>query len=86
MMKKIILFGLFAMAVFSLIDFKGDQGVIAVEETIEQGDTLYQAASRAASPKDNINEVVFNAMQENGIKDPGDIQPGQKIILRVHKK
>lgn len=86
MMKKLILLGLLSIAVFSLIDFKGDQGVVAVERTIEQGDTLYEVASRAASPKDNINEVVFNAMQENGIKNPGDIQPGQKVILRVHKR
>ena len=55
------------------------------EVEIPEGSSLYAVAGKYVSNKDNINEVVYYALQESGIRDPGDIQPGQKFILTLKK-
>ena len=50
--------------------------------TVESNDTLWSiAASRTDDSKD-IREVIYDIQQLNGIKDPGQIQPGDKIKVR----
>lgn len=51
--------------------------------TVESNDTLWSiAASRTDDTKD-IREVIYDIQKLNGIKDPGQIQPGDKIKVRT---
>lgn len=52
---------------------------------IPAGKTLYEVTAENASCYDNINDVVRTAMRENGIKNAGNIQPGQKITITLKK-
>lgn len=49
----------------------------------EEGDTIWSLCARVASNYDNMQELVYRTMQENHISDPGALQPGTLVIIRV---
>lgn len=49
----------------------------------EEGDTIWSLCARVASDRDDLSELVFETMRENNISQPGDLQPGQLIIIHV---
>lgn len=49
----------------------------------EQGDTIWSLCAKVASDYDNMEELVYRTMQENHIKDPANLQPGQLIVIHV---
>ncbi|WP_443658676.1 LysM peptidoglycan-binding domain-containing protein [Dialister hominis] len=51
----------------------------------EQGDTIWSLCARVASDYDNMQELVYRTMQENHISDPGELQPGQLIVIHVRR-
>ncbi|WP_302550805.1 LysM peptidoglycan-binding domain-containing protein [uncultured Dialister sp.] len=51
----------------------------------EQGDTIWSLCAKVASDEDCMGELVYRTMQENHITDPGELQPGQMIIIHVRK-
>lgn len=51
--------------------------------TMETGDTIYQVAARISTPQDNINELTWQILRDNGIEDPGAVQPGRVITIWV---
>lgn len=51
----------------------------------EQGDTIWSLCAKVASDYDNMEELVYRTMAENHITDPGELQPGQLIIIHVRK-
>lgn len=51
----------------------------------EQGDTVWSLCAKVASDYDNMQELVYRTMKENHISDPGELQPGQLIIIHVRK-
>lgn len=51
----------------------------------ENGDTVWSLCAKVASDYDNMQELVYRTMKENHISDPGDLQPGQLIIIHVRK-
>lgn len=51
----------------------------------EQGDTVWSLCSKVASDYDNMQELVYRTMRENHISDPGELQPGQLIIIHVRR-
>ena len=51
----------------------------------EQGDTIWSLCTRVASDYDNMQELVYRTMQENHISDPGELQPGQLIVIHVRR-
>lgn len=59
--------------------------LISYAVTANNGDTLWDICSRIATEKDDVREIVYRAKQENNIKDPGTLQPGQEIIVRVER-
>lgn len=50
---------------------------------VEQGDTIWSLCARVASDEDCMEELVYRTMQESHISDPGNLQPGQLIIIHV---
>lgn len=57
--------------------------LISYAVTASRGDTLWDICSRIATEKEDVREIVYRAKQENNIKDLGELQPGQEIIVRV---
>lgn len=51
--------------------------------TIRSGESVWDACAKVASSKDDVREVVYNTMKENHINDPGNVQPGTELIIRV---
>ncbi len=49
----------------------------------DRGDTIWSLCARVASDRDDLSELVFETMRENNISQPGDLQPGQLIIIHV---
>lgn len=51
--------------------------------TLRSGESVWDACARVASDKDHMQELVYNALKENRINDPGNVQPGTEIVIRV---
>lgn len=51
--------------------------------TVARGESVWDACARVASDKDHMQELVYNALKENRINDPGNVQPGTEIVIRV---
>ena len=49
----------------------------------EAGDTIWSLCAKVASDEDCMEELVYRTMQENHIKDPAHLQPGQLIVIHV---
>lgn len=49
----------------------------------EEGDTIWSLCAKVASDEDCMQELVYRTMQENHIKDPAHLQPGQLIVIHV---
>lgn len=49
----------------------------------EQGDTIWSLCAKVASDEDCMEELVYRTMKENRISDPGALQPGTLVIIRV---
>lgn len=49
----------------------------------EAGDTIWSLCAKVASDEDCMEELVYRTMQENHIKDPVHLQPGQLIVIHV---
>lgn len=50
---------------------------------VEQGDTLWGILSRVATDKDDMSKLTWQVMQDNRISDPGHLQPGTELVIRV---
>lgn len=59
--------------------------LISYAVTASRGDTLWDICARIATERDDVREIVYRAKQENNIKNPGELQPGQEIIVRVER-
>lgn len=51
--------------------------------TLRNGENVWDACAKVASSSDDVREVVYNALKENRIKNPGNVQPGTEIVIRV---
>lgn len=49
----------------------------------EEGDTIWSLCAKVSSDEDCMEELVYRAMKENRISDPGALQPGTLVIIRV---
>lgn len=50
---------------------------------LQDGESVWDACAKIASDKDDVREVVYNALKENHISNPGNVQPGTEIVIRV---
>ena len=51
--------------------------------TLRNGESVWDACAKIASDKDDVREVVYNALKENHINNPGNVQPGTELVIRV---
>lgn len=53
--------------------------------TIRSGESVWDVCAKVASSKDDVREVVYNALKENHISNPGNVQPGTEIVVKVRE-
>ena len=79
----IVLGGLMAYTAMGFV--RADEEIITYEKEVRTGDTLWGIVSKVAPDKEDVCKLTWQVMQDNNIKDPGNLQPGQVIIIRVKK-
>lgn len=61
----------------------GPNELIEYRKEIKSGDTLWDICREIATDKEDLRKLVWQAMQDNHIKDPAELQPGRVVIVRV---
>ena len=59
--------------------------LVEYRATVEEGDTLWGIVSKVATDKEDMSRLTWQVMHDNKIEDPGNLQPGREIIIRVKK-
>lgn len=62
-----------------------EEPMIEYRAEAQSGDTVWSICRRIVTDKDNLQEVVWRAIEENHIKDPTELQPGQVIVVHVRE-
>ncbi len=57
---------------------------LTFEHVVHTGDSLWSLCERYSGYED-IQTIIMRVREDNGIKEPGALQPGQKIKVRVRK-
>lgn len=57
---------------------------LTFEHVVYSGDSLWSLCERYGGYED-IQTIIERVREDNGIKEPGALQPGQKIKVRVKK-
>ena len=57
--------------------------IIEYHKEVAQGETLWDICREIATDREDLQKLVYQAMQDNHISDPKALQPGQLIIVRV---
>ena len=57
--------------------------MVPYKVTLRNGESVGDACAKVASSKDDVREVVYNTLKENHISNPGSVQPGTELIIRV---
>lgn len=84
-MSKPLIFTVLLMATALLAEYAAEPEpqLISYKVTLRNGESVWDACAKVASSKDDVREVVYNALKENHISDPGRLQPGEEIIIHV---
>lgn len=59
--------------------------LVEYRATVEEGDTLWGIVAKVATDKEDMSKLTWQVMQDNRISDPGHLQPGTELIIRVQK-
>lgn len=57
--------------------------LVEYRTTVEEGDTLWGIVAKVATDKEDMSKLTWQVMQDNRISDPGHLQPGTVIVIRV---
>lgn len=65
--------------------FDDETEIIEYHKEVAQGETLWDICAEIATDKEDLHKLVWQAMQDNRIEDPGQLQPGRIVIVRVRE-
>lgn len=65
--------------------FAGKNELIEYRKEVKSGETLWGICSEIATDKEDLNRLVWQAMRDNNITDPAELQPGRVVIVRVRE-
>lgn len=84
-MSKPLIFTVLLMATALLAGYAAEPEpqLISYKVTLRNGESVWDACAKIASSKDDVREVVYNTLKENHISNPGSVQPGTELIIRV---
>ena len=54
--------------------------------TVQAGDTLWSVCSEAKLPEQDVRELVYQTMSDNGLKNAGKLEPGRIITIKLTRK
>lgn len=57
--------------------------LVEYRKTVEAGDTLWGIVGQVATDKVDMCKLTWQVMRDNKIEDPGNLQPGTVIVIRV---
>ena len=63
--------------------FAGENQLIEYHKEVAPGETLWNICAEIATDKEDLSRLVWQAQKDNHIKDPGQLQPGQVVVVRV---
>lgn len=63
--------------------FAGKNELIEYHKEVKEGETLWGVCSEIATDREDLRKLVWQAMRDNDIKDPAELQPGRVVIVRV---
>lgn len=65
--------------------FAGKNELIEYRKEVAEGDTLWNICSEIATDREDLRKLVWQAMKDNRIEDPAELQPGRIVIVRVRE-
>lgn len=77
------LIGFVAIVLLSGYAVQPPEKTVPNKVTLRNGESVWDACAKVASGKDDVREVVYNTLKENHIKNPGNVQPGTEIVIKV---
>ena len=80
---RTFLIGFVAIVLLSGYSVQPPEKTVPYKVTLRNGESVWDVCAKVASSKDDVREVVYNALKENRINDPGNVQPGTEIVIRV---
>ncbi len=63
----------------------GPNELIEYRKEVAEGDTLWNICSEIATDREDLRKLVWQAMRDNKIEDPAELQPGRIVIVRVRE-
>lgn len=63
----------------------GPNELIEYRKEIKSGDTLWDICREIATDKEDLRKLVWQAMRDNKIEDPAELQPGRIVVVRVRE-
>lgn len=84
-MSKSLIFTVLLMATALLAGYAAEPEpqLISYKVTLRSGESVWDVCAKLASSKDDVREVVYNTLKENHISNPGSVQPGTELVIRV---
>ena len=65
--------------------FAGKNELIEYRKEVREGETLWGICSEIATDKEDLRKLVWQAMRDNNITDPAELQPGRIVVVRVRE-
>lgn len=63
----------------------GPNELIEYRKEVAEGDTLWNICSEIATDREDLRKLVWQAMRDNHIQDPAELQPGRIVVVRVRE-
>lgn len=57
--------------------------IVEYRREVKPGDTLWTICGEIATDKEDLRKLVWQAMRDNNITDPVELQPGTEIVIKV---
>lgn len=65
--------------------FDDETEIIEYHKEVAAGETLWDICREIATDREDLQKLVYQAMQDNHITDPATLQPGRVVIVRVQE-
>lgn len=59
--------------------------LVEYRKTVEAGDTLWGIIGQVATNREDMSRLTWQVAQDNKITNPGNLQPGTELVIRVKK-
>ena len=59
--------------------------LVEYHRVVESGDTLWGIVGQVATNREDMSRLTWQVAQDNKIADPGNLQPGTELVIKVKK-